>query len=47
MAQDLLANPDWKNAVITSENGFYSVNYASLGLEMMTIEQYQQQKMLA
>ena len=47
MAQDLLANPDWKNAVITSENGFYSVNYASLGLEMMTMEQYHQQEMLA
>jgi hypothetical protein len=46
MAQDLLANPDWQNAVITGENGFYSVNYASLGLEMMTMEQYQHKKCL-
>ena len=47
MAQDLLANPEWKNAVITSENGFYSVNYASLGLVMMTMEQYHQQEIFA
>ena len=47
MAQDLLTNPEWKNAVISSENGFYSVNYVSLGLVMMTIEQYHQQEMLA
>jgi len=42
MAQDLLENPKWQDAVITNPTGYYSVNYSKLGLEMMTLEQYQQ-----
>ena len=37
MAQDLLKNPTWKDAVITKDNGFYAVNYAMLGLKMTTL----------
>jgi hypothetical protein len=40
MAQDLLQNPAWKDAVVTKANGFYSVNYAMLGLQMTTLEQW-------
>jgi hypothetical protein len=42
MAQDLLENPKWQDAVITNPSGYYSVNYSKLGLEMVTLEQYQQ-----
>ena len=42
MAQDLLENPKWQDAVITNPNGYYSVIYSKLGLEMVTLEQYQQ-----
>jgi hypothetical protein len=42
MAQDLLENPKWQDAVITNPTGYYSVNYSKLGLEMVTLEQYQQ-----
>ncbi len=41
MAQDLLKNPTWKDAVITKANGFYAVNYAMLGLKMTTFAQWQ------
>lgn len=41
MAQDLLANPAWRDAVITSPNGFYAVNYGTLGLKMVTLEEWQ------
>ena len=37
MAQDLLKNPIWKDAVITKANGFYAVYYAMLGLKMATL----------
>jgi hypothetical protein len=47
MAQDLLKNPRWKDAVITKQNGFYAVIYSKLGLEMMTLEQYQQYNTVA
>ena len=47
MAQDLLKNPQWKDAVITKQNGFYAVIYSKLGLEMMTLEQYQQYNTVA
>ena len=47
MAQELLNNPQWKEAVITKQNGFYAVNYSKLGLEMMTLEQYQQKQAVA
>jgi hypothetical protein len=40
MAQDLLKNPIWKDAVITKANGFYAVNYAMLGLKMATLVQW-------
>ena len=40
MAQDLLQNPTWKDAVITKANGFYTVNYAMLGLKMTTFAQW-------
>jgi len=47
MAQDLLENPKWQAAVITNPNGYYSVNYSKLGLEMVTLEQYQQHSTVA
>jgi len=40
MAQDLLKNPLWKKAVIQQTNGFYSVNYAMLGLKMTTFAEW-------
>jgi len=40
MAQDLLKNPIWKDAVIEKANGFYAVNYAMLGLKMTTFAQW-------
>jgi len=40
MAQDLLQNPLYKDAVITKTNGFYAVNYAMLGLKMTTLAQW-------
>jgi hypothetical protein len=40
MAQDLLKNPTWKDAVITKANGFYAVNYRMLGLKMTTLAQW-------
>jgi hypothetical protein len=47
MAQDLLENPKWQDAVITNPTGYYSVIYSKLGLEMVTLEQYQQQSTVA
>jgi hypothetical protein len=40
MAQDLLENPIWRGAVVTKANGFYSVNYAMLGLRMVTLKEW-------
>jgi hypothetical protein len=40
MAQDLLKNPTWKDAVVIKANGFYAVNYAMLGLNMTTLAQW-------
>lgn len=40
MAQDLLENSQWKDAVVTMNNGFYAVNYSMLGLQMTTQEQW-------
>ena len=37
MAQDLLNNKVWKKSVVTMPNGFYGVNYTSLGLKMTTL----------
>ena len=44
MAQDLLSNSQWKDAVITSNTGYYKVDYSMLGLQMMTLGQYQLQQ---
>lgn len=40
MAQDLIENAGWKNALVTMSNGFYAVNYSMLGLQMTTQEQW-------
>jgi hypothetical protein len=44
MAQDLLSNPQWKDAVIASNTGYYSVDYSKLGTQMMTLGQYKLQQ---
>lgn len=41
MAQDLLKDSKYKHAVTFKENGFYAVNYASLGLRMITQDEWQ------
>ena len=38
MAQDLLPHPEWRGAVSTERGGYYSVNYAKLGLKMTTLD---------
>lgn len=38
MAQELL--DIYPEAVILDESGYFSVNYASIGLEMLTYEQW-------
>lgn len=38
MAQDLLAHPEWKNAVHIQANGLYGVDYAMLGLKMTSLD---------
>ena len=38
MAQDLLPHPEWRDAVSTGRDGYYSVNYAKLGLKMTTLD---------
>jgi hypothetical protein len=40
MAQDLLANPQWKTAVVTGKNNFYAVDYHALGLKMTTLHDW-------
>ena len=40
MAQDLLENPAWRDAVVSQTNGFYLVNYAMLGLRMATLDEW-------
>ena len=41
MAQDLLASERFRHAVHRGKHGFYVVDYAALGLRMMTIEEWQ------
>lgn len=41
MAQDLLARPAWRGAVVTRPDGYYAVNYAKLGLKMATWQEWQ------
>lgn len=38
VAQDLLAHPEWKDAVHIRPDGFYVVDYARLGLKMTTLD---------
>lgn len=45
MAQDLLANPQWRKAVVENANGYFSVNYAMLGLRMVTLDEWEAQGM--
>ena len=40
MAQDLLADPKTRDAVILQESGYYAVNYLALGLRMVTHEEW-------
>lgn len=40
MAQDLLKNKIWQKSVAILPNGFYGVNYASLGLRMTTLNNW-------
>mgnify|MGYP001229583679 FL=1 len=47
MAQDLLLHRDWLAAVIRQPNGFYAVNYARLGLQMTTLEEWDRRGLAA
>jgi hypothetical protein len=47
MAQDLLANSAWRDAVVTMPNGFYAVNYEELGLRMVTLDEWREQGLAA
>ncbi len=40
MAQDLLRDPVFKQAVLLMPNGFYAVNYTMLGLKMTTLAEW-------
>jgi hypothetical protein len=42
MAQDLLNNPKHRDAVVVMPNGYYGVDYAKLGIPLMTLEQWRQ-----
>ena len=42
MAQEVLGIPSLADAVIKMDSGFYAVNYDTLGLQMITIEQWLQ-----
>jgi len=43
LAQDLLKSdsPNFRHAVVVMPNGYYSVNYAQLGLKMFTLDEWQ------
>ena len=45
MAQDLLAHAQWRKAVVENANGYFSVNYAMLGLRMVTLDEWEAQGM--
>ena len=47
MAQDLLATPEWRKAVILQPSGFYAVDYTRLGLNMATLEDWQKRGVAA
>ncbi|MEM1114182.1 MAG: midcut-by-XrtH protein [Pseudomonadota bacterium] len=38
MAQDLLDNPDHRDAVITQPSGYYAVDYSMLGIQMQRLD---------
>ncbi|MEC9368957.1 MAG: peptidoglycan-binding protein [Pseudomonadota bacterium] len=40
MAQDLLSREDTRDAVITTDGGYYAVDYARLGLRMATYDEW-------
>jgi hypothetical protein len=42
MAQDLLTDPDYRSAVKVMDNKFYAVDYTSLGLRMVTLDQWKE-----
>jgi hypothetical protein len=42
MAQDLLQDSAYKNAVVLMDTNFYAVNYQRLGLQMITLDQWTQ-----
>jgi len=44
MAQDLLLSPFHRDAVTLEKNSFYSVDYHSLGLRMITQSEWQQSR---
>ena len=40
MAQDLLADPDRRDAVSEHPSGYYMVDYGKLGLRMVTLKEW-------
>jgi len=40
MAQDLLEDGSYRDAVVTNKSGFYAVKYSLLGLKMVTLEEW-------
>jgi hypothetical protein len=40
MAQDLLEDKSYRDAVVTNEFGFYAIKYDLLGLKMVTLEEW-------
>ena len=47
MAQDLLCNAAWRQAVVTRDDGKLAVNYAKIGLRMATLEEWHSKGMEA
>ena len=47
MAQDLLGNAAWRQAVVTRDDGKLAVNYAKIGLRMATLEEWHSKGMEA
>ena len=47
MAQDLLADETRKGAVVMMANGYYAVDYRSLGIKMTTLDQWRTRGVVA
>jgi hypothetical protein len=47
MAQDVLADPSRRDAVVRMDSGFYAVNYGVLGLRMASLSDWQRRGMEA